>query len=124
MSVHRRLIHPFNPCLTISYGIVNVGKTTAAEQFLVGARRRKMNVVDVRAQAGDENVNHGVVARLFWALLLTHPIATTSIRDVEDEETRLELVKEVVGMAYPTLEKSNPTRWSSVLGAVQSIIGR
>ena len=101
-----------------------IGKTTAAEQFLVGARRRQMNVVDVRAQPGDENVNHGVIARLFWALLINHPIATSSSRDVEDGATRVELVKEVVHLAYPTLESSNPTRWLAVLGAIQSIVCR
>ena len=100
------------------------GKTTAAEQFLVGARRRKMHVVDVRSQPGDENVNHSIVARLFWALLLNHPIATNGSLDLEEEATRLELVKQVVRKAYPTLESSNLPRWLSILGAIHSIIGQ
>ena len=55
--------------MTVLVGNPGTGKSTAADYFKQGAKKRNLNTVFVQACESDITVRYGVITRVFWGLL-------------------------------------------------------
>ena len=64
-------------------------------------------------------LNHGVVTRMFWAL--ANPLG--NIRNFDDENVRVSIVRELVARAYPQIKINFPQRLIAAQNVLLNILG-
>eukprot|EP00981_Chlorochromonas_danica_P015276 scaffold11522_cov239-Ochromonas_danica.AAC.3 len=98
---------------TVILGMPGTGKSTAAEFFRHGMRKRNIPCILILARPGHEGVPYGVMRELFLELV--------GVDNFMEEEQQRQQIQRLIDEAYPDTEEDDKNRARSIIEMVLGV---